>query len=228
MIASVPNLRSFAVAALALVGAGLIRAEGPASPFMSAQAANAPAAATNSQLEFRGVMGEGGAMMFRVVDTAHKVGMWVRLNELEKTMNLVVRKHDASGSRDVITVEQGGRTFNLELSESKVVSSGNASQMQMAPPPMSNVAPAVTNTVKVNPTPADEQARLDAVVAEVARRRALRDQSSAQNAQPVGAPQGVVPPPQPVQAPVQQIQPNGQPVPPQGAPNGRGPRGRTP
>jgi len=62
------------------------------------------------------------------------------------------------------------------------------------PAPAVNVAPAVTQSVVVNPTPADEQRRLEAVAAEVARRRALREQASQQVSQ------GVVPTPATPQA----------------------------
>jgi len=44
--------------------------------------------------------------------------------------------------------------------------------------PAITVTPAVTQTVMVNPSPADEQRRLEAVAAEVNRRRALREQAS--------------------------------------------------
>jgi hypothetical protein len=50
----------------------------------------------------------------------------------------------------------------------------------------------------LNPTPADEQRRLDAVAAEVARRRALREQATQQLGQgaapQVALPQGIQPP----------------------------------
>jgi hypothetical protein len=52
----------------------------------------------------------------------------------------------------------------------------------------SNVPVAVTQAVVLNPTPADEARRLDAVAAEVQRRRALRDQAAQQNNQGVTAP----------------------------------------
>jgi hypothetical protein len=42
---------------------------------------------------------------------------------------------------------------------------------------------AVAQSVVLNPTPADEQRRLEAVAAEVRRRRALREQASIQAAQ---------------------------------------------
>ena len=44
--------------------------------------------------------------------------------------------------------------------------------------------PAVTASVVANPTAADEQRRLDAVAAEVARRRAMREQAATPGASP--------------------------------------------
>ena len=69
----------------------------------------------------------------------------------------------------------------------------------MAPPPppqMTNVPPAVTQAVVVNPTPADEQRRLEAVASEVARRRALREQASQQVNTPPSVPMAQPQPPQ--------------------------------
>jgi hypothetical protein len=47
---------------------------------------------------------------------------------------------------------------------------------------MPMVSNAITQSVVANPTPADEQRRLEAVAAEVRRRRALREQASLQAA----------------------------------------------
>jgi hypothetical protein len=102
------------------------------------------------------------------------------------------------------------------MRSAKVVSSGAAGNLAPPPPaPMPaipNVPLAVTNAVVVNPTPADEQKRLEAVAAEVARRRALREQATQQigPGQP-GTPQVVPPPqPQPVRPPVPQAGQPGQ------------------
>ena len=63
-------------------------------------------------------------------------------------------------------------------------------QAMPAPPP--NVAPAVMQSVVLNPTPADEQRRLEAVASEVARRRAMREQATQQIGQG-GAPPNLPP-----------------------------------
>ncbi|MEY2881110.1 MAG: hypothetical protein RLZZ15_3490 [Verrucomicrobiota bacterium] len=178
-----PSRRLLALAAAALLALAMRAApaessRASSSPFLPAQTAtpNAAAAANNATLDFLGVMDLPDGRRFRIIDAQKKTGVWIGLNELEPKLNFVIKQHDPSGPRDTITVEQAGRSFTLQLREGKVVSSGAAGSM--VPPPMSNVPAAVTNAVVVNPSPADEQARLDAVVAEVARRRALRDQSA--------------------------------------------------
>jgi hypothetical protein len=55
-------------------------------------------------------------------------------------------------------------------------------------PVAGNAGNAITASVKVNPTPADEARRLEAVAAEVRRRRALRQAAAEQAAQNADAP----------------------------------------
>ena len=90
-----------------------------------------------------------------------------------------------------------------DLAISNVTFTGNAAQA-VPPPPVAaqtNVPAAVTQAVVLNPTPADEQRRLDAVAAEVARRRALREQASQQMGQGV-PPAGAAPQAMPLPAPI--------------------------
>ena len=147
--------------------------------------------------------------MYRIYDPAKKAGTWVKANERNPEFEVVVKQHD--NDQKTLTIEYQGKTLTLAERESKVVSSGAPVQPMPAPvaPVQSNVSPAVTQTVVLNPTPADEQRRLDAVAAEVARRRALREQAS-QQINPGATPQLNVP--QPVPVPVQP-QGNYQPVP---------------
>lgn len=148
------------------------------SPFMPAQAAATAAVTEGAALELRGVMNTGSGMMFGIFDPAKKVSVWSKLNE--KDHDFVVKGYDAAN--ETVTVQHGGRTLTLAMRATKVASSGQAS----APPPMaapSTMPNAVTQSVVLNPTPADEQRRLEAVAAEVRRRRALREQASIQAAQ---------------------------------------------
>ncbi|MES2693832.1 MAG: hypothetical protein V4773_10195 [Verrucomicrobiota bacterium] len=163
------------------------------SPFLPPTASGPAAPTQNASLEFRGFIETSEGMQFRIYNPAKKSGIWVRLNERNDDWNVLVKQHD--GGQNTLTVEHGGRTLTLAGREAKVVSAGNAAQAMPPPPPQqaqpSNVAPAVTQTVVVNPTPADEQKRLEAVASEVARRRALREQASQTMSQP--APQQAQP-----------------------------------
>lgn len=131
-------------------------------------------------------------MSFCIFDPARKVSAWVRLNE--KDHDFVVKLYDANN--ETVTVDHGGRVLTLALRAVKVASSGQASSP--APLPSPGMPTAITQSVVANPTPADEQRRLEAVAAEVRRRRALREQASIQAAN--GAPPVVETPPlQPAQ-----------------------------
>jgi hypothetical protein len=170
------------------------------SPFMPAAGPNAAAAPTaGAPLEFRGFMDVGDGVQFRLFDPAKKAGAWVKLNERSAEFEVVAKQHDES--QKTLTIEHQGRTLILAMRESKVVSAGSAAQFVPPPPmptpaPPSNVAPAVTQSVVLNPTPADEQRRLEAVAAEVARRRAMREQATqqiGQGAMPPQTPPGLNP-----------------------------------
>ncbi len=207
-----PHCNPFRVLALVasssvLASAGWAQAPGktPFTPPQAIQQAAAPSAPT--QLEFRAFMDAGDGPQFRIVEPAKKTGVWLKVGEKGSEMDVVVKKFDGDRKLDV---EFQGRALTLTLREGKVISGGNAAQMMPAmpampaPPPPTNVAPAVTQSVVVNPTPADEQKRLEAVAAEVARRRALREQASntVQNAPPPPGPsatatQNIAPPPPP-------------------------------
>ena len=148
------------------------------SPFMPAQAAATTAVTEGAPLELRGVMDTGSGLLFGIFDPVKKVSVWSKLNE--KDHDFLVKSYDATN--EIVTVQHGGRTLNLAMRASKVASSGQAT----APPPMSaptGMPTAVAQSVVLNPTPADEQRRLEAVATEVRRRRALREQASIQAAQ---------------------------------------------
>lgn len=183
------------VLAAACAGRGEVTSK---SPFLPQAGAAGPAAPTaGAPLEFRGYLATAEGVQYRVYDPARKMGAWVRLNERNPDLDVVAKQHDEG--RNTLTIEHQGRTLTLAEREAKVVSGGQA---QMAPPPPQpvspvNVAPAVTQAVVLNPTPADEQRRLEAVAAEVARRRALREQATQQINQgtppQIAIPQPVVP-----------------------------------
>ena len=222
------RFRHFAGIGLVLIGqaAGQIAAK---SPFMPPQSAAATGPTAGAPLEYRGYIETSEGMQFRIYDPAKKVGAWVKVNERNPDFDVLVKQHDTQ--QKTLVIEHQGKSLTLAEREAKVVSSGAAAAAMPPPvaaPPPTNVPPAVTQAVVLNPTPADEQRRLDAVAAEVARRRALREQATQQIGQG-NVPQVVVP--QPAQQPNLQPQRNPQvppanyPVPPaQGQPRGRGPQ----
>ncbi len=178
-----------AIAAASRVGAQLAAS----SPFMPASAAATGAVTEGAPIELRGVMDTGAGMSFCIFDPARKTSVWSRLNE--KDHDFLVKSYDAVN--EMVTVEHGGRTLTLGLRAVKVASSGQAMAPAPLPTPGLPAAPnAVTQSVVLNPTPADEQRRLEAVATEVRRRRALREQASIQAAQGT-APVAEVPAPQP-------------------------------
>jgi hypothetical protein len=212
------------LAGLALVAAVPVQAQLAAkSPFTSATAPDTAGPTANAPLEFRGYMETSEGVQFRIYDPAKKTGIWVKANERNPDLELTVKQHDLD--KETLTVEHQGKPLTLSQRKSKVVSSGNAALA--VPPPAAastpNVLPAVTQAVVLNPTPADEQRRLDAVAAEVARRRALRQQAEQQSAPGAAPAPTMAPGVQPAgnfqAAPQPAVQPQGGP----GGVPGRGP-----
>lgn len=187
-----PRVPTFCRTAAALVfvvagtAAGLVAQTPARSPFLPPQASGPAAPTQGAPLEYRGYMVSREGTQYRIYDPARKAGAWVKLNERNPDFDLVAKQHDEN--HKTLTIEHQGRTLTLAERESKIVSAGSAAQALPPPPaapaPAPNVAPAVTQAVVLNPTPADEQRRLEAVAAEVARRRALREQASQQVSQP--------------------------------------------
>jgi hypothetical protein len=163
------------------------------SPFMPAGGApQVDAAPTqDAQLELRGIMASGDVTMFSIYDSTRRTSYWIRLNDAGH--EFVVRNYDAG--RDVVTVEYQGRTLTLGLKTAKVASAPVTQPMPPMSQPQGQQQPPIGGPVVLNPTPADEQRRLEAIAAEVNRRRMVRQQAMQANRQP-GAPGGP-PMPQP-------------------------------
>jgi hypothetical protein len=135
------------------------------SPFLPANAAALGAAAGPSgPIELRGMMSMPEGPAFCIYDVAKKKAVWVGLNE--SGHDFVVKSADPAS--DTVSVDYQGRPMRLALRTAKVGSAG---------PPAMPVASAVASSVVVNPTPADEQKRLDAVAQEVRRRRMEREKA---------------------------------------------------
>jgi hypothetical protein len=168
-----------------LLAAGVARAQlGTMSPFTPPKDSRGAAAPTaDAPLEFRGVAEMPDGPAFRIVDPARKSGAWVRLNQRDSDLGLVVKQHDPE--RDTVTVEQNGRSFTLALRQSKVASSGAPATNAMMVPPQMQV-PTIASMAQQGPPAAPlQQSQIDAVAAAVAQRRALREQATQQVSQGV-------------------------------------------
>jgi hypothetical protein len=212
---STPHCRLILASVVLAIAAPLNAQLASRSPFMPPQSAATNAPTQAAPLEFGGYLdspSEGRLYRIMVKDPARKTtgaGAWVKLNEKNAELDVVIKQHDESQKPTTLTIEHQGKTLTLAERESKITSAGTALQMMpqpqavaVAPPPPQNVPPAVTQAVVLNPTPQDEQRRLEAVAAEVARRRALREQATQQigGTPPQAQPQGQTP------AQVQQMQ----------------------
>jgi len=155
-----------AVAAASWPAAGLRADLAQASPFLppnSPQAAGA--AGASGPVELRGMMSTGQGTECCIYDTAKKTSVWVGLNETG--YDFVVKSADPA--KETATVAYQGRSMDLVLRTAKVASAGMA---QAGVP----TGPGAANAVQI-PTAADEQRRLDAVAAEVRRRRLEREKA---------------------------------------------------
>jgi hypothetical protein len=170
---------------------------GGASPFLPPAAAAASTAPTqDTALELRGVTALGDSQMFSIYDSGRRMSSWTKLNEVGR--DYIVRSYDAA--KDTVTVDYQGRTLTLVLHTAKVVSAPvNGPPVQLASPAAPAPQP-IGGPVVLNPTPADEQRRLEAIAAEVNRRRMIRQQAMQANRQQAAGQPGQ-PPPQPQPAP---------------------------
>jgi hypothetical protein len=138
-----------------------------ASPFLTPGAADNPAAAAGADaLELRGIMSTSAGYLYCIYDPARKSSTWVGINE--GGHDFVVRS--AEPDRDAVTVQSAGRTFSIALHESKVATmSGPVLTMPNRGIGFQNGFPGMNSV--------DAARRLEAVAAEVRRRRQLREQA---------------------------------------------------
>jgi hypothetical protein len=97
---------------------------------------------------------------------------WLQIGE-EGPDALFVDAYNANDA--AVTVRQGGQTLNLAL-QAATITPGAA--RASAPVQLVGNSSDLVSTVRTNPTQADERARLEAVAAEVRRRRALRQNAA--------------------------------------------------
>jgi hypothetical protein len=162
-----PSGVSWAVlAAAALVLAAPLRADlAETSPFLPGNAdVTAAAAGPAGPLELRGVMSTQDGLAYCIYESAKKKDVWVGVNETGH--DFVVKSADSSS--DSVSVQYQGRSVKLTLRTAKVASAGPAAAVP---------AGGGINQVALNPSPADEQRRLDAVAQEVRRRKQEREKA---------------------------------------------------
>ncbi|HRE08129.1 MAG TPA: hypothetical protein PKX00_21100 [Opitutaceae bacterium] len=161
------------------VAAASLHAGLPVSPVSPFQAPDQPATATapteSAPIEFRGVFVTGSRQQFSFFDPGKRQSFWVGLNEAGADYRVTRYEADT----ETATVEGGGRTLTLTLHKVKIASAPAPANVPPAPAANFGAAqPAVAPPpVVLNPTPADEAKRLEAIAAEVRRRRALRQQT---------------------------------------------------
>lgn len=137
------------------------------SPFAPPGAKSVEAeSAAPSQLEFRGIAADDNGTLFSVYDLAANRGYWVREGG---DGVIAVKTFDPAENR--LVVEQGGRTLTLSLKRA-LIQAGATGTVAATPSP-GNAPSGSNNRTAANPA-ADAQ-RLEAVAAEVRRRRALRN-----------------------------------------------------
>src|SRR5258708_24227534 len=154
------------------------------SPFMGRGNVGGPVTPSDpSTPQFHSVIQVDGKWQFSLFDPQKKRSTWVGLNETSE--EYLVRKFDPNN--ETVAVEYQGRTLTLPLQQAKILTAQVPPQPQ--PPPVGHPPiPQPGNApVVLNPTPADEQRRLESVAEEVRRRRAMRQQGQP-SVQPQPAP----------------------------------------
>ncbi|MDB4473936.1 hypothetical protein N9023_02920 [Opitutaceae bacterium] len=164
--------------ALTFAVSGALSAQNSRSPFMPAPVEEAQAAVEvveDAELQFCGVFGDGDSKRFLIYNVTTNRSSWLRLNQAGPD-DVFVEMFD--GDEGTVNIRQGDRALTLGMQSATIsgVRAGGA-----APVRLQNNSKDLVSTVKVNPTPSDERRRLEAVAAEVRRRRAAR-QSAAANA----------------------------------------------
>jgi len=172
-------LSMFTAAATALAG---VSTESPFAP-----RGLLPNAANSSPIELRGISSDDQGMRFAIYDPVKKEGAWVRVDE--KGHPFIIRSFDAATNR--ITVDYQGRTQSLSLAEPKFGPAPRPPGMpipgQMQPQQPGSTMSRSDRIAEIRAQregqqggqqqaqqSAQEAARLEAIRAEIARRRGQR------------------------------------------------------
>lgn len=183
-----------AILSLALILEALTaHAQTTDSPFLPAGSGGQEAPADNNAvLELRGIVVEPTGPIFNLVDASTKKGVWVGLNETGH--EFVVTGYEGQEGNESASVSYRGQSLRLQLAKGKIgaAAPGVAPTGAVATGRPIPAQPPISPVV-LNPTPADEARRLEAVASELRRRREQRQLERQQAKQP----QNQLPPPAP-------------------------------
>lgn len=177
--------KTFGLACLLCTSAGALRAVDlqtlvDRSPFAPPGQGtdNAGAAEPQGTLEFRGVVTDEAGTAYSIFDTSTNKGRWVRADDSNSPVQ--VKGFDAANN--TLEIEQNGRPVKLSLKRA-TIQAGQAvtAMIPSAPPPQ--VPGANPGEARRADSGADAR-RLEAVAAEVRRRRALRNAAKPPQGQP--------------------------------------------
>jgi hypothetical protein len=176
-------LRSLSVltAALALgPGAAALDSLLRNSPFMplAAPVVEAPPSNQLDRYELRGVSSLGGTAMFSVFDNATGRSFWLRQGD---TVEGISVQHYDPGS-EAVTLAGSGQTKRLQLKEAQIVTMATPPPqptMQVPPsmPQPGGAGGVVAGGARAQPSEQEINERRQAIVEELRRRRALRQQA---------------------------------------------------
>ena len=174
------------------------------SPFAPTPQAGDASGSSEPQgtLEFRGMVTDAAGTSYSIFDTTTNKGRWVRAEDSNSPVQ--VKNFDAASN--TLEIEQNGKPVKLPLKRA-VIQAGQPITAMVAPAPSPNGPPQGVPAPgqggpQAKPDAAADARRLEAVAAEVRRRRALRNTANGtrqgQPAAPAAAPAApVAAPPQP-------------------------------
>lgn len=171
-----PTTRHLLIGLLSLSVSVAMSAQAVRSPFMPAPPAaveDVVEVVEDAEFQFCGVFGDGEKKQFLIYNVATSRSSWLRLDQ-EGPGEVFVDAFDQE--QGTVNIRQGGRALTLGLQAATIsgVRAGGASPVRLQ-----NNSQDLVSTVRVNPTPTDERRRLEAVAAEVRRRRAARQEAAA-------------------------------------------------
>lgn len=153
-----------AIAATFLLAHGMRAELVKLSPFLPPVTADAPVNQA-APLQYDGWIESPEGRRFYVYDPAKKTGKFLKVGESDSDLDVTLKQY--AEEHESITVAHAGQTLTLPVRSPKVLSGGAAPipHVGIAPVPASPAAPAGTAQ------------QLDAIAAEIARRRQMREQS---------------------------------------------------